>query len=133
MREYVVFCEFQNKLIEIKAIAKIKTRIHSSRMRTVRCSGDLPRAGCLPRKGVCSGGGCLRGRRCVCQGGVCVCLGGVCPGGVSPSACWDTHPSVNRMTDACENINFPQLLRAVIRKHFGRMPTACLLTEAWAT
>ena len=28
-------------------------------------------------------------------------------GGVCPSACWDTVPLVNRMTDACENITFP--------------------------
>ena len=39
------------------------------------------------------------------EGGVC--LGGVCPGVV-------TFPSVDRMTDACENISFPQkLLRTV--------------------
>ena len=45
-----------------------KTRKHSSRMRTVRCSGrllgvSLPRGGLLPRRGLCPGKGC------VCSGG----------------------------------------------------------------
>ena len=33
------------------------------------------------------------------------------PGGVCPSACWDTHtpPPVDRMTDRCKNIALPQL------------------------
>ena len=77
MREYVVFCEFQNKLIEIKAIAKTKTRMHSSRMRTLRCSGDLPRVGCLPREGVSSEGVVCAG------GGVSAQEGGVSAWGVS--------------------------------------------------
>ena len=65
-------------------------------------------------------GGCLPGG--VCPGGVCpgdVCPGGVCPGGVCPGvsarrvsapvhAGIHTRP-VGRMTDACENITFPQL------------------------
>ena len=62
------------------------TRKHSSRMRTVCCSGRR-RVGCLPRGCVCPGGVCLG--RClpggVCLGGVWlgvrVCLGGVCLGG----------------------------------------------------
>ena len=72
-----------------------KTRMHSNRMRTIRCSGRLGGV-CLPRgvsaQGVClpwgsicpggwgvclEGGGCLPGRclpeRCVCSGG---CLSG---------------------------------------------------------
>ena len=67
------------------------TRIHSSRMRTVRCSGRLSRGGCLP----IVGGVSWR---------VCVCLprGGV-----------HLHP-VNRMTGGCKSITFPQLpLRTV--------------------
>ena len=72
------------------------TRMHSSRMGTVRCSGRrgwgvstqvgcLPRGclareclleGCHPREGFCPDGGCLP-RECVCPGGVC--LGGVHP------------------------------------------------------
>ena len=47
-------------------------------------------------------GGCAQGD--VCWG---VCPGGCLPGGV--------HPLVDRMTGACENITFPQLLlRTVI-------------------
>ena len=64
--------------------------MHSSRMRTIRCSGHL--GGCL--SGVVCPGRCLP-RGVSEQGGVCpggVCLGGVClgvseqgglPGGVS--------------------------------------------------
>ena len=72
-------------------ILLINTRMHSSRMRTVRSSGRL--------------------------------LGGVCPGGgvsaregVHPSMHWGRHPPpVDRMTDRCKNITFPQLrLRTVI-------------------
>ena len=54
--------------------------MHSSRMRTVRCSGswgDIP--GCTGQGGVCPGAGCLPGE---CLPGD-VCLGNVCPGGVS--------------------------------------------------
>ena len=63
----------------------MQTRMHSSRMRTVRCSSRL-------------GGGCLP------EGGVC--LGGVWTAGVYTSPI----PPVDRMTDACENISFPQIL-----------------------
>ena len=54
--------------------------MHSSRIRTVRCSAR--RGGVWP--GVSAWEGvCLEG----------VCLGeGVCRGGVCPSACWDTSP-----------------------------------------
>ena len=58
--------------------------MHSSRMRTVRCSG---RRGGLPG-GVSAWGGCLPGR------------------------C--TPPPVDRMTDACENITFSQLLSRTV-------------------
>ena len=63
----------------------LNTRMHSSRMRTVRSSGAV-------------------------EGGVSqhALGGGVCPGGCLPSACWDTPP-VDRMTDACKNITLPQL------------------------
>ena len=73
--------------------------MHSSRMRTVDCSAHW--------RGVS-----------VCPGGVCLgeCLpkmvsaqGGVCPGGLCPSACWITPPTVNIITDVCENITLPQL------------------------
>ena len=71
-----------------------ETRMHSSRMRTVRCSGRLREVclpkGCLPKVGSVQGRG--------------VCLGDVCPGGCLPRG----------QTDACENITFPQLpLRTV--------------------
>ena len=72
--------------------------MHSSRMRTVCSSSRL-----LP-------GGC------VCFRGGCVCfLVGVCfLGGVYPSMHWGRHPPVDRMTDRCKNITFPQIrLRTV--------------------
>ena len=47
------------------------TRMHSSRMRTVRCSSRL------------SGGVSAQGEGCLPSGGVCLEKGGVCPGGVS--------------------------------------------------
>ena len=73
------------------------TRMHSRRMRTVRCSG---RRGVGSAQGVCRGG--------ICPGGIF--LGGVCLGGVFPSACWDTHPPpMNRIAGACENITLWQL------------------------
>ena len=51
---------------------RLETRMHSSRMRTVRYSGRLRGGGCLPG-GVCLGG---------------VCLGGGClPGGKHPPLC----------------------------------------------
>ena len=75
--------------------------MHSSRMRAVCCSG---------RFGEGAGG--------VCPGGVSA--GGVCPGeGVcllGGRGC--TPPPVDRITDACENITFQQLLlRMVIRNN----------------
>ena len=61
-------------------------------MRTFRCSDHF------------GGGG-------VCPGSVC--CGGVCPGGMSAQG--GLHPPVDRQTDTCENITFPQLLlRTVI-------------------
>ena len=124
------------------------TRMHSSRMHTVCCSGRLGGGGMCPG-GVCQGG-CVQGgvqgasRRCVCpgcmcvwgQGGVsrglvqgcmsrvCVCVfrRGVCPGGfVSQHAVGQTPPSLWTafLTHTCENITFPQLLlRTVITSAF---------------
>ena len=87
--------------LEAHSVTKISTRMHSSRMRTIRCSSCLLEGGiCLPG-GVCLGGlfacqgGCLPAREDVClPGGVYlmgwgVCLpeeclpgrGDVCPGG----------------------------------------------------
>ena len=97
---------------------KNKTRMHSSRMRTVHCRGRLPRlgvcpGGCLPRgclpKGVCLGEG-------VCLGSAWGCLSRGClPGGCLPRGLY-TLPGpkadtpLNRITDRCKNITFPQLL-----------------------
>ena len=74
--------------------------MHSSRMRTVRCSGRQWGV-CLPRGGVCRGA---------------VCPGGGFPGGVCPE--WSAQegglpkedicpvgcPPVDRMTNTCKNI-----------------------------
>ena len=84
--------------------------MHSSRMRTVRCSDRL---GGLPGGGVCLG---------------CVCLGGFLPSGVSSQggvSTWGclprrvySSPPRDRITDRCKNITFRQLrLRTVIRQN----------------
>ena len=104
------------------------TRIHSSRMHTVRCSSHLGGSAC--EGSVCPGGVCLPGVVSACQrvsacGGVClgvstcqgiVCLsGGVCLPGVS--ACQGVYTFPNGQTDTCENITFLQLLlRTVISR-----------------
>ena len=93
------------------------TRMHSSRMSTVRCSSRLLGRGGVSAGGVCPGGvcqgvsaravsagGCLPGA--VCQGSVWPGSRGVCPGGVVYQGC---TPPVNRMTDACENITLSKL------------------------
>ena len=67
-------------------------------MRTVRCSGSLPGGEVLPDQGVSAWpGGCLPGRGCVPGGG-------------------GVHPPVDRIPEACENIDltFPQLLLRTI-------------------
>ena len=108
--------------------------MHSSRMRTARCSGrglsvrggvsrvvwvqgvsahgDLPR-GCVSRAGGVDLG--YVSRACGSRGDMCVpgdVLG--CPG-VYPSMQWGRHPPprplwTEFLTHACENITFPQLL-----------------------
>ena len=85
--------------------------MHSSRMRTVRCSGCLIWGGEVSARGASAQGG-------VCLGGVCLggrCLpGGVYLGGHTPPPLWTEF-----LTHACENITFPQLhLRTVITHKF---------------
>ena len=123
--------------------------MHSSGMRTVRCSSHLPGEGmsawrclpglCLPggrgcvparREGVCLGYVCLLGGGLSargegdCKWGVCLegCLpggGSVCSGGYTPLPPLWTE----FLTHACENITFPQLrLRAVINLN---VPETC--------
>ena len=75
------------------------TRMHSSRMRTVRSSSRLLGGGICPREGGLPKGG-------VCPGGCVSCIP-VCNGANTP-------PPVDRMTDRCKNITFPKLrLRTV--------------------
>ena len=95
--------------------------------------GGLPRGGvcpggCLPGAGggVCPGGFLPRGvsawvvsQESVCPGGVSAWgvshSGGVCLRGVVSEHALRQTPPVNRMTDRCKNITFPQLrLRTVI-------------------
>ena len=74
---------------------KQKTRMHSSRMRTVRLLPVSPSI----TGGVCSRGGCLlRGCLPLVRGG----------DGVYPSMQWGRPPPVDRMTDRCKNITLPQ-------------------------
>ena len=65
------------------------------------------------------GGGLAKGEVSA-QGGVClegVCLGGVSVQGVSAyGGCLSkVTPPVNRITDRCENITFPQLLLRTVK------------------
>ena len=86
----------------------IRTRMHSSRMRTGRpltiCRSLLPE-GCLLRGGMCLLGGCLLPGGCLLWG--CLLLTGVCllRGGGGIPACTEADPPlVNRMTDTSKNI-----------------------------
>ena len=76
-------------------LSVILTRMYSSRMRTIRCSGR-PRRG-LPRWGVCLLGGCLP------VGGGWLSTRGL-------SACQTPPPCTEFFTHACENVTFPKLL-----------------------
>ena len=94
------------------------TRMHSSRMRTVRCSDrlrEVPVQGGLPYGGVCPGGG--------------VCLGVYT--GRHPPGPRRRHPFP--WTDTCENITFPQLLlRTVIRWCWDEEAcTSCMVRQSW--
>ena len=95
--------------------------MHSSRVRTVHCSIRLG-AGCLPG-GVCLG---VSAQGVSAQGGVCLGVsaqgvsaqGGVCAGGCLPRGVSTPPPLLTEfLTQACENITFPQLLlRTVMKK-----------------
>ena len=99
--------------------------MHSSRMRTVRCSGRLGRGvGCLPRgclpkgvlgvsvegclpKGVCLGDVCAGWWGCLPRGCLCKLVGlGVSTQGVCLEGSLPDTPLVNRITDRCDNITF---------------------------
>ena len=109
-----------------------KTRMHSSRMRTVRSSGRLSR-GCVCSRGVCFGGvsvpGGVSSQGRVCSGG-CLLRGVSAPDGcllrgvVSQHALRQTpppHPC--GQTDACKNITFATSLRTVTIQHTARLKT----------
>ena len=97
--------------VSVMIQSRVVTRMHSTRMRTVRCSGCLASRGVFTQgvstlqgvftlQGV-SAGGCLpRG---------CLPIGVACPGGICLGVC---TPPVNRITDRCKNITFLQLLLA---------------------
>ena len=78
------------------------TRMHSSRMRTVRCNGCREGGGlCIP---ACTEWGCISA--CTAQG---VSAGGCLLGGLPGGGGVRHTPPVDKMTDACENITLPQL------------------------
>ena len=117
--EYI-HCNFIHKWAVISVIIAWRTRMHSSRMRTVHCSNHLlggvcpgvggvclgrgvsAQRGCLPRRAVCPEG--LSAQRGVCLGrgvsawGGVVCLGGVWPGG---SAQGSVCPGVSAWGAGC--------------------------------
>ena len=124
--------------------------MHSSRMRTVRssshamsipaCTGHCVSQHALGRGCVYLSmhwaGGCLPG-----DGGVC--LGDVCPGesarkgaGVSQHAL-KQKPPMNRMTDRCKNITFPQLRSRTVKignpqpKYYTSERKSRCLTTYW--
>ena len=103
------------KLSKIDLWMTLTTRIHSSRMHTIR-SSSLLRGGCVPAlRGVCSQTGSAP------SGGACS-LGSMLPGGY-PSMHWG-RPPMNRMTDRCKNITFATLLRTVTKGHSHYMSKA---------
>ena len=67
--------------------------MQSSKMRTIRSSWGGHVSQHAPGRGVCVSQHAL-GK-------------GVSVGGCLPSACWDTDPLVDNMTDACENSKSP--------------------------
>ena len=86
-----------------------KTRMHSSRMRTVRCSDHLGGGG---------GGGVWGSAQGVSSWGG-LPEGGVCPGGVH-------LPPPRGQTDTCENITFPQLLLGTVIKCYRHTHNDCI-------
>ena len=106
-----------------------KIKMHSSWMRTVCCNGRLGGGGCLPRGGVCPGGGYLPRDRlpwgCLPRGSVC--LGVYGQEGCMPRG--GVHlPLVNRIRDRCQNITFPQL-RLLPVKSSNPLRTACSINR----
>ena len=88
-----------------RQIVYSKTRMHSSRMHTVRCSGHLGE-----RVVVCQGVSAL---------GVCVYLGRVSAQWCLPrGAHLPLPPWTEFLTHACENITFPQLLLRTVKISF---------------
>ena len=72
----------KNLCFECVQLKQKHTRMHSSRMRTVRCSGR--RGGGLPQ--------CMLG---YCLGVSAPVHAGILTGGVCPNACWDTARGVS--------------------------------------
>ena len=127
-------------LVICKTNIILQTRMHSSRMRTVRSSGHILEGGrCLPGGGLLRGGvsapGVGVGR--VCSGG-CLLLGGVCswgclllegcllPGRGGIPACTEADaptPSPRGQADACKNITFTTSLRTVITRNLFKSKT----------
>ena len=112
--EFPIISSSEQKVLFFKLFwNKIKTRMHSSRMRTVHCSSRLLGGGCLPGTGVSRGVGVCRGclPRGVCPGGMLrgVCAQGgcllrdVCPMGVCQGVCTQgvSHPSPCEQNDRC--------------------------------
>ena len=97
--------KIENKKSSINQSIFLKTRMHSSRMRTglslTACCSLLPRECLLPGGSILWGG-------CLLPGGLL--WGGVCSGGVCITACTeaDTLPLFGQ-THACENITLAQL------------------------
>ena len=96
-------------------ISLLVTRMHSSRMHTPHLLTVSQHAmhrvvvGGVSQYVLGRGGGCIPA--CTGQGGVCIpaCIG---QKRVSAQGVCGRHPPVDRMTDMCKNITFPQTLFA---------------------
>ena len=110
MRDWIHYnsalCTKHFEQIHAKNHEKKCTRMHSSRMRTVRNSSRLLPEGSAPGGEGVSALGRLWGA---------VCSRGVCSQGVGGGipACTEADPPVNRMTNRCKNITFATSLRTV--------------------
>ena len=87
------------------------TRVHSSRMRTVRNRSRLLGEGCLLLGEVPARGGGVWSQGVPAPGGGCLLLWVSGPGGGIP-ACTEADPPL--WTDRCKNITFATSLRTVI-------------------
>ena len=121
-------------------VLNARTRMHSSRMLTVRCSGRLwggggvgvclggvsAQMGCLPRGGVSWGWGVSA------QGGVCI-VGGVCRGGCLPNTPPWTEWQTGVKTLPCHNYVADGNKNTIHTRHVSRPREAMSVATSTST